>query len=184
MGDELSKLLLWLLLLGGGVFVIFVVMVELKIWNPWQRKVGIEEISGILHFAFFRHQNGGTVKFQHRGSDAWFSFERVEGEDDSNSALAALRIPRVTWKRAKSADLNEVFGKHGFEVDTDAANESLIGRVLIPIDDIWDEASGASAAYAARVLMEATDIGLDQKFAVKDIGVPSRRYAENAWKFR
>ena len=172
----------WILLVVGIAVAFFGVMAIFAIWNPLERNVGVDDFSEILHRSFFRHRNGGVTKFAHRGSDAWFSFERLEG--DGNRAVAALRIPWVTWTRADDPDLNAIFGKHGFEVDTTVANESLIGHVLIPVEDIWDTASGARAAYAARLLMQATNIGMDQKFAVKEIGLPHSRYTENARTFR
>ena len=171
--------LLEILLLGGSIaFLFFCIMLALKVWNPAQRNIGVNDISDILHKALIRHEDGGITKLQHRRSDAWFSYERLEGKDDS--AVLALRIPRVTWNRAGDADLNDIFGKHDFVVDTDCANESLVGRILINVDDIWDKASGSAGAYAARILMEATNMGLNDRFFVKDLGIPSKRYVENA----
>ena len=133
MTDEIFHLLLWLFLVAGIGAALVYVLAAINTLYPWQRNVGVDEFPRILHIAFFQHQNGGIIQFRQMGSDMWFSFERIEGK--GANALVALRIPRVTWQRARGANPEEVFGKHGFDFDSDAANKSLIGCIPIVIED-------------------------------------------------
>lgn len=165
-------------LVGAAIFTLLVL---LEMFNPFQRNVQLNEFPDIIRANLIRHENGGITKFRHRASTRWFSFERVEGS--GNRAILALRIPQQTWAFATNKDVKKVFEENGFEAALTHDDASLHARIMIPVDDIWHRSSGAEAARAAGVLMQAVGIGINEKFAVEDLGMPSPRYQENSDRF-
>ena len=63
----------------------------------------------------------------------------------------------------------------GFEFsETEPDNLSLLAIVSVPVSDIWNKASGARPAHAARILVEEVGLPRSERFDVAESGNPNR----------
>ena len=161
----------------GILVVVVVTFLVLTIWQPSARNQGIEEFPDRIRYLLAHRENGSYYRYEHRESDVWFSFERLSGTD--TAAVLALRIPRREWTEDIAGELRRTYESHGFEFVEEEDNLSLIARVLIPVADIWNKASGARGAHAGRLLLETIGIPKDARFKGTDVGKPSRRALDN-----
>ena len=166
-----SQILLYTI--GLAALLILIVAVVVAVWNPHMRNLGQDSLPDLIRALLIKKENGGFVRISFRESDIWFSLERVSGSDVS--AVLALRIPRREWTDVIVDKLRDAFESNGFDYRDEDDNPSLIGRVWIPIEDIWSKSSGAKGAHAARLLIDAIGLGRDAKFDADDEGQPSRR---------
>ena len=146
----------------------------------WGRRLKItrrDELPDTVRVLLILRANGAISRLNHIGSDFWFSFERVSGSD--KSAVMALRIPRLEQTVTCSDGISEAFTQHGYQLILDDDNPSLVGHVLISVDDIWAKASGAQGAHAARILLDSVGIPSEAKFRLVEFGDPSKRALQN-----
>ena len=160
-------------IIGIGVLVLLVGAVLL-----WPHPdIGRDYLPDLTRQLMVRSQNGGFVRFDDRKSDFWFSLERTDGDDVS--ATCALRIPRNSRVLAASDTLQNAFLSNGFEWVSEDANPSLLAKVYISVDDIWNKTSGAQGAHAIRILLN--EIGMPTNARLK----VERMYKESdRWKHR
>jgi hypothetical protein len=168
-----------MLVFGGAV--VFLLLLALKIWNPSQRRVGLDELPDILRANLLRHADGGITRLQHRDSDLWFSFERMSGTE--SEATLALRIPHKPWRQGFGQQFPAIFESNGFDVVLEKDNASIAAKVLIHIEDIWEKSSGAKPTHAARLLLQGLDLEANQKFAIRELARLSDRYLQNVERF-
>ena len=167
-------IILWIL---GIIVVLVVALVALTIWQPFGKNQSSADFPDRIRYLVGHRENGSFYRFDHKGSNVWFSFERLSGSDFD--AVLALRIARNERTEAQADELFRVYESHGFEIMSEEDNPSLIARVLIPVKDIWDKSSGAKGAHAARLLLETIGIPRNARFKGTDVGKPSRRALEN-----
>jgi len=136
-------------------------------------QVRIKDFPDIVRGLLISGENGAITKVEDKESGNWFSFERVSGSD--TSAVLALRIPRRQRTTGLETELEEVYRAQGFRFSTDNSNISLLGRVVIPIEDIWNKSSGAEGAHAAHLLLNAIGVAANARFKVHDLGPVSMR---------
>ena len=148
-----------------------------SIWVGGGRNIGRDRFPDTVRRFLLLFENGAFVRFDDRGSDFWFSFERLDGSDIR--ATLSLRIPRQDVTLAVANDLRSAYDAHGFEWTEEMGNPSLLAKVLIPVEDIWDKTSGAKGAHAARLLLEIVGLPPNSRFNVRQGGHASKR-----WKMR
>ena len=137
------------------------------------------EFANELRSLLLLTENGSFCRFDHVGSDIWFSFERLSGSD--TSAVLALRIPKQDRTVSAAEALQNVYESQGFQFEwTEQENESLLARVEITVEDIWNEYSGVNGAHAARLLIDELGLGHDARFSFKTLGKGSRRALDSA----
>ena len=132
------------------------------IFDPFARNLSRERIPDIVRNLLIQSRNGAFRRLDHRESDFWFSIERLDGSD--STAVLALRIPRRDWSVTIVQELQSTFESHGFEWVDEKDNPSLLGKVIIPVQDIWAKSSGAKGGYAARLLMDTVGLPVDARF--------------------
>ena len=164
---------MWWVVLGLLVFAILVLIIVDAIWRPHMKNLSQESLPGVVRQLLISKENGGHSRIDFRGSNVWFSFERLSGSD--TDAVLALRIPRRSWTEVVIDSLRQSYAANGFEFQDEDGNPSLIGRVLIPIEDIWNETSGAKGAHAARILINLIELPKSARFDVDDAGPASKR---------
>ena len=146
----------------------------------WHRRLKIrrrDDLPDVVRALLILMANGGIYRLNHIGSDFWFSFERVSGA--GGTAVLALRIPRVERTIVDSDNIVNAFTRQGFQVVSETDNPSLIARILISVDDIWDKACGSNGSHAARILLETVRIPSTAKFRLVEFGDPSKRALRN-----
>lgn len=157
----------------GVVGAIVVLLTVLTVWQPFSGGYDRSDIPDRIRFLLTDCENGSYCRFDHVGSNIWFSIERKSGDDES--ALLALRIPKVCLDEEPTLRLYESFAAQGFEFSREIDNISLLGEVLIPVENIWDAACGSTGAHAARVFLDQMGIGSDSKFTVYERSIGSFR---------
>lgn len=156
------------------------VLIVPSFWDPGRRNLTQVAIPSVLRNFLVSRENGSYCRIDFRKSELWFSFERAGGTD--TDADISLRIPRSEVSEERIEAIVGAFDRNGFKfVAADNDNLSLIGEVRIHIDDIWDEASGAPGAHAARILMAELGLPVDATFNVTEVGkASSRLFGEHA----
>lgn len=165
---------MWIVL--TAVLIALSVAFVIFVWNPFDNGVGKEQLPEVARALMITGAKGAVTRVDHVGSDIWFSFERLDESEPSTSV--ALRIPRKDWSRKIEPGLREYYESRGFEYCENQENQSILARVIIPIDNIWDRASGAQAAHAARLLLQKLEISLDARFKPTELGPISMRALE------
>jgi len=172
--NEISseEVVLWLTALLIIVGVIVTILLFLS-WSPHHKGRQRKDLPDVARDVLTRMKNGGRYKVIFNRSKFWFSFERLEGNDEK--ATLALRIPRGYWTDGIIEDIRAQLDSHGFEYRDEPDNKSIHGQVIIPVSNIWESTSGSKGAYAARLLLEAIGIQPDAKFNIELYGDPSKR---------
>jgi hypothetical protein len=121
-------------------------------------------------------ENSSVLNITHRDSDIEFSFVRARGE--GIEATVEFRVPRADWSINSGGSIEAAFQAQGFEYFKDKSMSGHIFVVTIEVPNIWDTASGATGAHAAKILIQA--VGLDEKarFDARFVGMSSERISE------
>jgi hypothetical protein len=160
--------------------VIAACVLGLVIWNP-ARNLSQNEFSDSIRGLLIARKNGSTIRFDHTGSDIWFGLERYRGSN--KSAVLALHIPRSECTVNVGSELQRIYESNGFEF-SEEDGPSLLARVLISVDDIWDKASGATGAHAGRIFLEAVGLPRSARINMTEFGEPSKRALRNRELFK
>lgn len=159
------------------VVAVMAILVAIIIWHRRSRIRSREDFPDMIRALLILRENGAIFRLNHIGSSFWFSFERLSGSD--MAAILALRIPRLQRSIRVYDEIIKELTAQGFEVKVEDDNPSLIARVLISVDDIWDKSCGAQGAHAARILLRAIGLSSSAQFRLVEFGQPSRRSLEN-----
>lgn len=159
------------------VGIVVTVLIGLFIWHRHTRVRRREDFPDMIRALLILRKNGAISRLNHIGSSIWFSFERSGGSN--KAAIVSLRIPRLQETIREFDEIVKNLGTNGFEVVVEENNPSLLARVPIAVDDIWDESCGARGAHAARILLAAIGLPNSAQFRLVEFGEPSRRALEN-----
>ena len=162
----------------NGSFLLFIVVTFIGIWcllawQPGTKNNGIEALPGFLRSLYAATENGSILRVRHRGSGIEFSFARIAGED--TEATVELRIPRADWSVNNAGKIAESLLTKGFQYRKEELSTGLFATVTLEIPNIWDNASGATGAHAARILTESIGLPSDSRFDERVFGESSKR---------
>ena len=158
-----------LTLLTAALWLIF--------YNPFARNLSQKDFPRILENLLTRTENGGFCRFDFQDSPYWFSIERLSGS--GRTAVLALRVPRQDWTIEAVRSLKDAFSAQGFKWHNEDDNPSLLGKVHIPVDDIWSSSAAASGAHAARIYCQALQIPTAARLKVEEGGCRTKEWWEH-----
>lgn len=122
-------------------------------------------------------ENTGFLRIRHRPSTVYLDVIRASGSDRDAELL--LIVPRREWSQRSESALKVLFESHDLDAHFDHSLDSeILARVSICIPDIWAEASAASAARAACLVVDTLSIPHDAEFDLGLHGERSNRIAE------
>ena len=163
--------------MSGSILLIFVIALIgiwcFLAWQPGTKNKGIEALPSFLRSLYAAMENDSILRVRNRGSEVEFSFVRIAGENEE--ATVELRIPRADWSVNNADKIFQSFLTHGFQFRREDISTDLLASVTLEIPNIWDSASGATGAHAARILIQTIGLGDDTRFDVRSIGETSRR---------
>ena len=159
----------WILVIG---LLVVLAIGAVFLWR--HPDVGRDYLPDLVRRMLIDAKNGGFIRLDDRKSDFWFSVERFDGDD--KSALVALRIPKHERVLAAAQSLKKAFVSNGFEwIDEGRDNLSLLAKVFVPVEDIWNKSSGARCAHAIRLLLNEIGLKPNAKLKVERMYTPSDR---------
>ena len=145
--------------------------------------VGRDEFGYWVHCLITVKENGGNLTILEPKTGAMVRIERSAGESEDSCELF-LDIPRTSWSEKMLETIVQFFETKDLPHFEPVDRRNVISRVRFRIDDIWDDASGASVARAAQDLFDFVGIPRKARYRLQTGGVNSLRLYERkapAW---
>jgi len=153
-------------------------------WQPLWRSLGREDFGRLLYSLLILREDGGSLHVEHRESDVAFDFFRGRGST-ANGATIVLKIPRAPWSVTRKDELREALVSNLYDVKLiDDPDAQGVAEIEIPVEDIWEKWSGATAARAAHLVLETVGIRRDAKFKLSLRGESSTRWLDRERQLR
>ena len=172
--------------MGWGALVVSLLLGAWLVQRLRSHLVGFvsrQEFGYWIHCLITVKENGGTLTIVEPKSRAMVRIERSAGDSESNCELF-MDIPRTSWSETMLETIVEFFETRNLPHSEPMDRSNVILRVRFRIDDIWDDASGASVARTAQDLFDFVGISRKARYRLQTAGVNSLRLYERkapAW---